>query len=81
MSITTENMDIREYDVTLMAHLGEDAQQFAFTAMWVFRFPGSFAIRGCPVGNGATPDAAGRDLVARTNRESGTKFQLSQDAG
>lgn len=39
--------------------------------------PSDYGLRGCPLGTGATPEGAVRDLLSRANRESGTLYTIA----
>ena len=45
-------------------------------AMWSSKFMQDNSIVGCPLGTGQTEKAAKKDLIARTNMESKTSFEL-----
>lgn len=47
-------------------------------AMWASLFRREHPIVGCPLGTGRSELAAKKDLIARTNAESKTSFELSQ---
>ena len=64
--------DLRYRDPSDMPHLGIDAIHFAWSATWSTSFKGHY--KGCPAGSGRTSDEAIKDLIIRTNRESGTCY-------
>ena len=62
------------------AHMGEwgitpDTYE-NWQAMWDSQFRREHPILGCPLGTGRSELAAKKDLIARTNAESGTTFKL-----
>ena len=73
-------IQIEERSLSSMSHLGEDAVNYAFYAMWDCQglpccLP--LGVKGCPLGSASNPDRAAGELLSRTNAESGTNIESS----